>query len=162
MKYDEAEFEEIAEEWVRDQEILEEIRQRKGLETGASAKAGFGFWDIFAAEGFLKSFYGYENTSTEKIRRSVRRNPDQLVNRLNQALIEVRQALKKANKGQDLLFIVDDFEKHARRSITAFSSPTPSSYAKCGRTSFAVCPSRLSIRCKTRPLPTCSELPTCP
>ncbi len=111
VRYDRAEFEEIAAEWVRDKEVSEEIKRRRGMEAGISAKAGFSFWDILSAEGFLKGFYGYENASTEKIRRSIRRNPGDLVQRLNQALIGVRQALQKQKKGRDLLFIVDDFEK---------------------------------------------------
>lgn len=111
VSYDEAEFEAIAFEWVKDKEILDEIKQRRGAEGGASAKAGFSFWNIFSAEGFLKSFYGYENSSTEKIRQSIRRNPDQLVRRLNEALIGIRIEIQKAGKGKDLLFIVDDFEK---------------------------------------------------
>ena len=111
VAYDEQEFEEIAEEWIKDKEIEKEIKHKFGAEGGAEAKAGFKFWNIFSAEGFLKSFYGYENSSTEKIRHSIRRNPGQLVQRLNLALIGVRQAIQKAGKGKDLLFIVDDFEK---------------------------------------------------
>ena len=111
VPYDEAEFEEIAEEWVRDKEIIEEVKEKFGVEAGAGAKAGFSFWNVFSVEGFLKSFYGYENSSTKKIRQSIRRNPGQLVQRLNLALIGVRQAIQKAGKGKDLLFIVDDFEK---------------------------------------------------
>ncbi len=111
IEYDEDEFEEIAEEWLKDKEITQEIKHKYGGDAGVEAKAGFKFWNIFSAEGFLKSFYGYENSSTEKIRRTIRRNPDQLVQRLNSALIGVRQSIQKAGKGKDLLFIVDDFEK---------------------------------------------------
>lgn len=111
VSYDKDEFEEIAEAWVKDREIVEELKQRRGVEAGAGAKAGFNFWNIFSAEGFLKSYYGYDNSSTEKIRQIIRRNPDQLVQRFNSALIGVRQAIQKAGKGKDLLFIVDDFEK---------------------------------------------------
>jgi len=99
VAYDEQEFEEIAEEWIKDKEIAEEIKHKFGAEGGAGAKVGFNFWNIFSAEG------------TEKIRHSIRRNPGQLVQRLNLALIGVRQAIQKAGKGKDLLFIVDDFEK---------------------------------------------------
>ncbi|MFN0033738.1 MAG: hypothetical protein ACKVUS_01640 [Saprospiraceae bacterium] len=111
VRYDEDEFEEIAGEWVKDKEITEEVKHQFGADTGAEAKAGFKFWNIFSVEGFVKSFYGYENSSTERIRHSIRRNPGQLVQRLNLALIGVRQAIQKAGKGRDLVFIVDDFEK---------------------------------------------------
>lgn len=111
VSYDEAEFEDIAEGWIKDTEIVEELKQRRGIEAGAGAKGGFNFWNIFSAEGFLKSYYGYDNSSTEKIRQSIRRNPDELVRRFNSALIGVRQAIQTAGKGKDILFIVDDFEK---------------------------------------------------
>jgi DNA polymerase III delta prime subunit len=109
--FDEAEFAEIAEDWVKERNVAEEIKEKSGLETGAGVEAGFSFWKIFSAKGFLKTFYGYDNTTTETIRKSINRNPDKLVQRLNTALAGVRQEIAKANKGKDILFIIDDFEK---------------------------------------------------
>lgn len=111
ITYDAAEFEAIAAEWVKNTEVAEEISHKYGTDASVETKAGFNFWNIFSAEGVLKGFYGYENKSTETIRNSIRRNPDHLVRRLNEALIGVRLAIQAANKGKDLLFIVDDFEK---------------------------------------------------
>lgn len=113
IDYNKADFEEIANSWVEDEEIQKEIRSKRGIESGAGAKAGFSFWDIFSSEGFLKGFYGYENATTTKIRQSIRRNPEDLVQRFNRALIKVRSAIEKKGKGNDLLFVVDDFEKTA-------------------------------------------------
>ncbi len=111
VSYDEEEFEDIARAWTREKEIVEELQRRQGVQSGEGVKAGFNFWNIFSAEGFLKSFYGHDDVITQKIRQSFRRNPKELVDRFNSALIGVRQAIQAEGKGKDLLFIVDDFEK---------------------------------------------------
>ncbi len=59
----------------------------------------------------MSKVYGYENVLTKKIRQTIKRNPGQLVRRLNEALRRVRIAIKEQGQGEDLLFIVDDFEK---------------------------------------------------
>jgi hypothetical protein len=111
VPFDEDEFEEIAEEWVRDQEITKELKHNFKLETGAELEAGFKFWNLFSAKGFFKSMYGYDNATTTKIRKSIRLNPGRLSNRLNIALQGVSVAVREAGLGQDILFIIDDFEK---------------------------------------------------
>ena len=111
VEFDEDEFEAIAVEWTKSSEVKEEITQKSGGDATAQTKAGFNFWNFFSAEGSLKALYGYENKTTETIRLSIRRNPNELIERLNQALIGVRLALQEQSTGNDLIFIVDDFEK---------------------------------------------------
>lgn len=111
VPFDEDEFEEIATEWIKSAEVKEEISKKNGIDAAAQTKGGFNFWSFFSAEGSLKALYGYENKTTETIRSSIRRNPDRLITRLNEALRGVRLALRDHNKGEELIFIVDDFEK---------------------------------------------------
>lgn len=111
IRFDEQEFEEIAEEWVRDAEIQRELRDNYKLETGDELAVGFNFWNLFAVKGLGKTMYGYDNATTTKIRRTIQINPGALSRRLNAALQGVAVAIREAGQGQDLLFIVDDFEK---------------------------------------------------
>lgn len=111
VPYNEAEFEDLAKEWLQDKEVEKELAHNFETEAGAELKAGWSFWSIFSAEGFFKSKYGYQNKTTTKIRESIRRNPQQLSERFKVALIGVRQAIEKSGQGRDLLFIIDDFEK---------------------------------------------------
>lgn len=111
VSFDVEEFEEIAEDWVRDKEIEKELKHNFKLETGGELEAGFKFWSLFSAKGFFKSMYGYDNATTTKIRKSIRLNPGNLSKRLNLALQGVRQEVRAAGKGKDILFIIDDFEK---------------------------------------------------
>lgn len=112
IRYNKAEFEEIAQLWLQgDKEIEKELKHGFELEAGAEVEAGWSFWDIFSAKGFLKGKYGYQNSTTTKIREAVRRDTPGLVGRLRTALVGVRNAIEQAGKGRDLVFIVDDFEK---------------------------------------------------
>lgn len=111
VPYDEQEFEGIAKEWTQDKEVEREIAHSRELETGAEAKAGWNFWNIFSAEGYAKGKYGYENKTTTKIRESIRRDPAALALRFRTALVGVRQSIEQAGQGHDLIFILDDFEK---------------------------------------------------
>ena len=111
IPYDKQEFEDIAQEWIQDEEVEKELTQKFALEGGKEIKAGFSFWNWFSAKGFLKGFYGYENATTRKIRHSIKLNPDRLATQFNTALIDVRKDIQESGNGKDLLFIIDDFEK---------------------------------------------------
>jgi hypothetical protein len=111
VPYDEDEFEQIAHEWVQDEEVSAEIARNREIETGVEVKAGWKFWHIFSSEGYLKGRYGYKNATTTKIRESIKRNPADLVRRLNIALSQLQRIIESKGKGKDLIFIIDDFEK---------------------------------------------------
>jgi hypothetical protein len=111
VPYNKAEFEDIAKAWMQDKEVEKEMKHEFEAGAGAEAKAGWSFWDIFSAEGFVKSRYGYQNNTTTKIREAVRRDTPGLVSRLRTALVGVRDAIEQSGQGRDLIFIVDDFEK---------------------------------------------------
>jgi len=111
VAYNKKEFEDIAQAWLQHEEVEKELKQGFETEAGAEAKAGFSFWDIFSAEGFIKSKYGYQNSTTTKIREAIRRDTPGLVSRLRTAMIGVRDAIERSGQGRDLIFIVDDFEK---------------------------------------------------
>jgi hypothetical protein len=111
VPYNKKEFEDIAHAWLQDKEVEKELNYNYGAEAGVEAKAGWNFWDIFSAEGFIKSKYGYQNSTTTKIREAIRRDTPGLVGQLRTALVGVRDAIERHGKGRDLIFIVDDFEK---------------------------------------------------
>jgi hypothetical protein len=116
IDFDKDEFEEIAKEWVEDKEVEKELKHAFKNELAAEVEAGFSFWNLFTAKASGKTIYGYDNQTTTKIRKSIQLDPDGLANRLNIALIGAVQAIREKGLGQDIIFIIDDFEK-AKRNV---------------------------------------------
>lgn len=111
IKYDRREFEDIANDWVSEEEVSKEIEKSFGVEAGAEASLGWKFWEFLGIGGHLKGTYSADNKTTKAIRQQIKTNPIALVTRLNAAIVGLRQAIQKAGMGQDILFIVDGLEK---------------------------------------------------
>jgi len=104
-------FEDIAEEWVQDEQVEKELKNEYGMEAGAEASLGFKFWTFLGAKGNLKGVYTQNNTTTRTIRQKVKINQKSLIEKLNVALISLRQKLLLQRRGRDILIIIDGFEK---------------------------------------------------
>jgi len=111
VHFDKSAFEDIAREWLSDGEIKKSISTDFGMKSAVEASAGWSFGEWMSAKGRLSGYFHRNNQTTQTIRRRIKTNPKPLYNRLNTALVEVREALRKAKKGRDLLFMIDGLEK---------------------------------------------------
>ena len=106
----------LANDWIaEDREVENEIK--KGIENNASLEAesgvdfGFMFWKLFSAKGNLKTAFSYDSSTSTKIRRKIKENKGEYIQRLNEILIEIRHAVINSKKGLDILFIIDGVER---------------------------------------------------
>lgn len=119
------EFEAIAAEWLSEKEVSRELKDAYGWDTEGNVTVGWSFWKFFGVEGKMRGVYSQENQTTQTIRKKVKSNQRQLVEKLNVALAEVRDALKYHNRGKDLVIIVDGLEKaHPKVYETIFLEDT--------------------------------------
>ncbi len=93
-------------------EEVEEI-DKESLKDEVSAEAGIGvsFLNFLKLGLNLKTTLANESESSKKIRREVRSNLLHIIQVFNTYLTEIREEIKKQNQGQDILFIIDGFEK---------------------------------------------------
>lgn len=111
VKFDRKEFESIANDWVSEEEVSREIEKSFGIEAGAEVSLGWKFWEFLGIGGHLKGTYSADNKTTKAIRQQIKTNPIGLVTRLNAAIVGVREAIQRAGKGREILFVVDGLEK---------------------------------------------------
>jgi hypothetical protein len=111
VRFDKSAFEDIAREWLSDSEIKKSVSTDFGMKVEGETSAGWSFWEWLSAKGRLSGYFHRNNQTTKTIRQRIKTNPKPLLNKLNSALTEVRKALRKAKKGQDLLFLMDGLEK---------------------------------------------------
>lgn len=104
-------FEDIAREWLTDREIKKAVTSDFGLKTEGESTVGWSFWELLSVKGKLSGYFHRHNQTTKTIRQRIKTNPKPLLNKLNAALVGVRNALRKAGKAQDLLFLIDGLEK---------------------------------------------------
>ena len=106
-----ADLMQIAQDWVSNTELTEEISKEYGYKIEAGGKAEMSFLKLLAAQVNIGAFYGQNNKTTEIIRQDIKTNQGRLVDKLNIALTNIVAKIKKAGKGQNILFIIDGFEK---------------------------------------------------
>lgn len=109
-------LDQLANDWIaQDKEVEEEIK--KGIENSASIEAEAGssigvlFWKLFSVKGNLKTAFSYDSNTSTKIRRRIKENKGEYIRRLNEILIDIRHSVTKAEKGLDILFIIDGVER---------------------------------------------------
>lgn len=100
----------IADDWLSDKEITEEVTRNARLEARAEINAGGSLLSLLKLKAGLKSTLASNSKATEKLRRKVRENPQELIMRFNLAIQEAR-SVEHANLGRDILFIMDGSEK---------------------------------------------------
>jgi hypothetical protein len=101
----------IADEWLSEKEVSEEIKNKVGSEGGVSAEAGVSLLRVFSAKAFLKGIFSYESATATTIRKKIEKRQGDYVAALNEALLEIKKNIRVAGKGNEILFIIDGLEK---------------------------------------------------
>lgn len=124
LKINTDELDRLAEEWLCDKEFKSEFDKSYQAELSGEAGGGASFFGFLAVKGRLKSMFGYRSKHSELIRKKIKNNPIELIQRFNAVLQDFRKNLNKGEKdhSRDLLFIVDgsekiDYEKYMRLFI---------------------------------------------
>ena len=104
-----ADFDDLALQLVSDKTIERELSQT--FATEASVEAGGGFDFLVRLKTIAKAVFSGKNSTSTKIREEVRKNTLAIIQKINAALVSLRTAVHAANRGQDLLFIIDGSEK---------------------------------------------------
>ena len=105
-------LEKIAHDWLSDKEVNEEVKKKIETEGGVSAELSTGsILKFFSAKAFVKSVFSYGSHTSEFVRRKiVERQGDYIVS-FNLALTELRNQIRRAGKGREIVFIIDGLEK---------------------------------------------------
>lgn len=111
LKFDTSPFDEIANEWLSDREIIEEVEDTAELDIEAKASVGTGLLQLIKLKAGLKTLLSFKTKTAETIRQKVKVNPLRLIEKLNRGLEEVRNAVRDQGLGKDILFIFDGSEK---------------------------------------------------
>jgi len=106
-----AQLNDLAQEWLSDTEILKELKTSYNLDLSSEVEAGASFFTFLKLKSSLKALFSSSSATVQKIRQTVRKNPQDLIDKLNLALEDARDTLVAAGKGKDLLFVLDGFEK---------------------------------------------------
>lgn len=110
-------FDDLLKEWLSDKEVQEEITNTKGVEGSLAVKADtdgnflMKALSIFKFEAEIKGTLARESKATTTIRTQIKKNLGDFITKFNNALAEVREQCAEAQKGRDLLFIIDGTEK---------------------------------------------------
>jgi hypothetical protein len=110
-----AQLNDLLKEWLSDTEIQKELKTSYNLDIASEVEAGAGFLGFLKLKSSLKALFSSSSSTVKKIRETVRKNPHSLVDRLNLALDDARRVLAEADKGKDILFVIDGFEKMSYR-----------------------------------------------
>ncbi len=111
VKIDHDSFADIAEEWLQEKEVVQEVSNDFGVEGEVKATIGWNFWRFLGIEGNLKGTFARNNVTTNAIRQKIKTNPKPLIQKFNVTLVGVRRLLRQQNKGKDIIFIIDGLEK---------------------------------------------------
>ncbi len=106
-----ADFEALARQLVTTETVETESKQRRGAEASAETGGGFNVPGFFKIKGTAKAVLASDSTTARKIREEVRRNTLDIIHKINAALIALREAVRDAGQGNDILFIIDGSEK---------------------------------------------------
>lgn len=104
-------LENLRKQLLTDVTVEDEIKTGSELELSTEVGSGFDLfgWLKFGAEA--KAVLADSNQISTKIREQVRQNTLSVINQINAALVDIREAIRQGNKGKDLLFIIDGSEK---------------------------------------------------
>ncbi|MFA6008983.1 MAG: hypothetical protein WC799_03290 [Desulfobacteraceae bacterium] len=106
-----AQLGDLIKEWLSETEIQNELKTSYNLDISSEVSASAGFLGFLKLKGSLKALFSSSSNTVKRIREKVRKNPHNLVNRINLALEDARKVLESAGKGKDILFVIDGFEK---------------------------------------------------
>ncbi|MCP4131482.1 MAG: hypothetical protein GY754_10935 [bacterium] len=104
-------LEEIINDWLSEKEVLEELKKSYKLDIGSEIEAGVSILGFLKLKSKLKALFSYESKTSTSIRQKIKKNPLKLIERFNMVLLDLRDILKKENKGKDILFVSDGTEK---------------------------------------------------
>lgn len=110
-------FDDLLKDWLSETEVQKEITNTGSIEGNASVKVDtdgnflMKALSIFKFEADIKGTLSRENKTTTTIRTRIKTDLLTFVTRFNNALARVRDYCVAANKGQDLLFLIDGTEK---------------------------------------------------
>jgi len=110
VPFDRTKFDAIAQAWLNETEVREELWNAYGYQHSAD------FWQSFRSK--ISDLLSSGNRSVRTIRRVIREKAHDLMGLLNGAFDDVRTAVRAAGRGRDLLFIVDNSEKMDRDKYT--------------------------------------------
>lgn len=106
-----AQLGDLLKEWLSDTEIQRELKTSYNLDIASEIEAGAGFLGFLKLKSSLKALFSSSSSTVKKIRETVRKNPHSLIDRFNLALEDARRVFAAADKGKDILFVIDGFEK---------------------------------------------------
>jgi len=111
LSFKSSSLDKIIKEWLSEKTIQEELKKDFKLNLEAEISAGNSFFGFLKFKSALKSIFSTSSTTSENIRRAIRKNPSNLIDQFNDILSELRETLSKGNKAKDILFIFDGTEK---------------------------------------------------
>ena len=115
-KFSSKELEELAKEWLSDEEIINEVYSHSGRERQVGVETPLS--ELLALKVGIKSMWAAGSKTTKAIRTKVKQNPTELIDRFNLLLGELRLAMDELGLGKDLLFIIDGSEKMRHETYT--------------------------------------------
>ena len=102
----------IAEEWLSDKDVTEEIKSKMETEGGISGEIGTGgLLKFFSAKAFIKSIFSYGSQTSTTIRRKIEEKQGDYLISFNLALKEIKDDIRRSGKGREVVFILDGLEK---------------------------------------------------
>ncbi|MEA2011541.1 MAG: hypothetical protein U9O87_00420 [Verrucomicrobiota bacterium] len=104
-------LEKILQEWMTNEEIVKELKDTYDITVGSEAGGGTNFFGFLKLSANFKSIFSKSSEIAKIIRRKIKKNPMNLIDKFNEAVSDVRNALKKNNKSRDILFVLDGTEK---------------------------------------------------
>jgi hypothetical protein len=111
ISFESSSLDKIVGEWLSEKTIQEELKKDFKLNLEGEISAGNSFFGLLKFKSALKSIFSASSTTSESIRRKIRKNPSNLIDQFNDILSELRETLSKGNKAKDILFIFDGTEK---------------------------------------------------
>jgi energy-coupling factor transporter ATP-binding protein EcfA2 len=110
-------FDDLLKDWLSETDVQKEITNTGSVEGNASVKVNtdgnflMKALSIFKFEADIKGTLSRENKTTTTIRTKIKTDLLTFVTGFNNALAQVREHCVAANKGRDLLFLIDGTEK---------------------------------------------------
>jgi GTPase SAR1 family protein len=93
-------------------EVVTELKELYGIEVSAEGSVGVDIWGWLKLKAGFKNVFSSQNESSEIIRREIKQNTLDIIQKFNVALDEVRQVFAgRADLPRDILFIIDGSEK---------------------------------------------------
>lgn len=104
-------LDEIIRDWLSETEIEKEITKQAEIKGEAEVSTGLSLLNFFKTKFNLKTTLSANNKTAKIIRQKVKENINDYIRKLNNAFLDIRVEINRAEQGRDILFIVDGFEK---------------------------------------------------